>query len=500
MPRRRLAFFLAALTFATSLTAEEKKGPKASLQVVQLHVSRKPPTDRFGPRGTDSVGVEFLVRIPGKHPLRVDDTSKVTVFGDERGNSLKSVNTRFRRSVRVSKTLQSIIVSVFEYTRVPPGATRLVLAGNLVLVCGTDQKTTPETAVEFKEKSETKVGDLVFRVTKAKGFGVKGPEIMVTGKFADIKTLTIKGNDGKEAVAYTSGSRWEPNGAYTRAYSLKDPIEQGKVKVTYFAREEKVTVPTDLSIGVGLSSDSAGGARPKDAEKPARKSQAPTMLSIQRKLDEAEFGPGGRDSILVYFAADVPGKKVIRLDYKGNKVKTFADDEGNSVMTEPKGTDRTNFGEFPQVAKDGASIITYVYAHGRLPAKGARRLHLGGEMLALAGADEKTTGETKVEFKAKSQTKVGDLVLIVDQEKYGDGGPSFELKGQVAAFKSVIVTGESGKETIEGLTRWMDHRDGTRSYYFVLKKPVKAGTVVLNYYAKEERVPVPVDLTFGVGF
>jgi hypothetical protein len=88
-------------------------------------------------------------------------------------------------------------------------------------------------------------------VTQAKGIAGSGPLFTVTPAGPIFKTVNVKDADGK-AVAATLWGTSSKGKIWTKTFSLKKEITKGKFTVTYFSKEEKVTVPVDLEVGVGL--------------------------------------------------------------------------------------------------------------------------------------------------------------------------------------------------------------------------------------------------------
>src|SRR5262249_39079896 len=131
------------------------------------------------------------------------------------------------------------------------GAAKLILKGDLVVVCGLEEKTTAEKEVAMKEKTEAKLGDFTLKVNQEKGFGGAGANFTLTAARPIIKSVTVKDADGKTVETsnfgnYGFGKTWTYN------YSLRKVVEKPKITITYFSKEEKVTVPINLSLGVGL--------------------------------------------------------------------------------------------------------------------------------------------------------------------------------------------------------------------------------------------------------
>jgi hypothetical protein len=144
-------------------------------------------------------------------------------------------------------------VSVFGTAAPAKGASKSVVKGSLVLICGTDEKTTDEKEVEMKDKAETTLGDFTIKVTQEKGFGGSGASFTITANNPTLKVVNVKDADGKTVETMTFGSPYQSfDKKWTASYTLKKVVEKPKISITYFSKEEKVTVPVDLGMGVGL--------------------------------------------------------------------------------------------------------------------------------------------------------------------------------------------------------------------------------------------------------
>src|SRR5688572_9877773 len=117
---RKLIVISLALTVAWPFAAADDgpKGdqPKATLEPLSLHVRRRPDEKRFGRYKMQSdewTSVEFLVTLPGKQMIRIDESSKTTVFADDKGQSLLDPQrTRFSPYPRMSPDREAMVVVV----------------------------------------------------------------------------------------------------------------------------------------------------------------------------------------------------------------------------------------------------------------------------------------------------------------------------------------------------------------------------------------------------
>jgi hypothetical protein len=221
---------------------------------MKLAVERALDEKEYVPR-YDSTRVEFRVALPGRQLLGVDPGSRVAEFGDDRGNSLidpkSATPVRFTPYPRVAKDRGSMLVEVVSVTRAPArGATRVLLKGDLVVRCGTDE-TTAEAVATLADKAETNLGGLTLRVMKGKGAS-GGPDIELVGAFREVKAIAAADDEGKAVELLVANSADLKAGLRTQHYQLRRPLPRVKVRVTYFAAEEKVTIPVDLAFGPGL--------------------------------------------------------------------------------------------------------------------------------------------------------------------------------------------------------------------------------------------------------
>jgi hypothetical protein len=253
----------AALAFADDKDKkDEKKEDKTKSEptavATEIAVNRKLDPKLFMyASGNDQTRVTFMLRYPGKQFLGVDATSKLATMKDDKDNSLldpKSFfQTNFSTFPQIAMDRSAMLVSINAYGKAPgKGATKVLIKGDLVVVCGIDEKTEEVKKFEFKDKGEAKAGDFKVTVNREKGaFGAEGPEFTLTSKIRGVKSVVIKDADDKVAELFPRGS-FGGGDNWSFSYALKKPLKEGKVLITYFSKEEKVKVPIDLSVGIGL--------------------------------------------------------------------------------------------------------------------------------------------------------------------------------------------------------------------------------------------------------
>jgi len=264
---RQLLLLSACLFLGAALAVADEKDKKddktksePTVVPTEIAVNRKADSKQF-PYAfpVDNTRVTFLLKYPGKQFLGVDPSSKLTTLKDDKGNSLMDEKQAFAANFgtypQIALDRTAMLVMVSAYGKAPgKGATKLILKGDLVVVCGTDEKSEELKKFKFEAKAKAKAGDFEVTVTQEKGGfdGKEGPQFTMISKTRAIKSFVVKTGDGKSAEVYPRG--WFPSGdKWTFNYALAKPLEEGSITVTYFAKEEKVKVPIDLTVGLGLS-------------------------------------------------------------------------------------------------------------------------------------------------------------------------------------------------------------------------------------------------------
>jgi hypothetical protein len=235
---------------------EDKTKSEATITPSELAISRKVESKLPYGGFSDGTRVSFILTYPKKHLLGVDKTSKMASMKDDKDNSLiddkQQFSGGFSEFAQVAEDGSAMLVTASAFLKAPgKGATRILIKGDLVVLCGADEKTVESKKIEFKEKTKGKAGDFDVEVTREKdGFGADGPGFTVTTKSRGMRSLVVKDADGKSVEVLKRG--WYGGDQRTYNYALAKPLKEGTIHVTYFSKEEKVKVPIDLSVGLDL--------------------------------------------------------------------------------------------------------------------------------------------------------------------------------------------------------------------------------------------------------
>jgi hypothetical protein len=260
----RILFVLSVcLVFTAFVVADDKdkdkkddktKTEKITVEGAGMDVFRDIDQKLFQYKGVRT-NLTLLVHAPGRQFLGVDQSSKLESLKDDKGNSLiddKSfTKPNFNPYATISPNRAAMLVTVYSSGKAPgKGASKIVIKGELVTMCGTEEKASAETKVEFKDKAEVKIGDLTLKVQQAKGF-FGGPAFQVVGPHP-VKGITVKDGDGN-GIEASGGQPYRTGKEWVSSYSIRKELPEGKVTITYFSKEEKVKVPVDLTFGLDLA-------------------------------------------------------------------------------------------------------------------------------------------------------------------------------------------------------------------------------------------------------
>ena len=216
-------------------------------------------------------GTSLTVRLsmPHKRIVKVDkDTSKLVRFTDDKGTDLTKSRRRWRQIwlspfARISTDGHDCVVDVMGSSAPAPGARELRLKANIVLLCGTDERTVEQKGVALEPGSAIAVGPVPMKIAAPgrdgqfiTGFGNRPKpktQFKLTSKVSrdKIAKLAFIGPDGRE-MKYRRAASSRSSGNYWALYVMDEKVERATVRITYYAKSERVTVPVDLSIGLGL--------------------------------------------------------------------------------------------------------------------------------------------------------------------------------------------------------------------------------------------------------
>jgi len=247
----------AALAPADDKDSKDKKKDdrtKSEPTVVATYfgVSRKLDVKEF-PRDAPYSGntyVTFLMRYPGKALLEIDQSGSKVSMKDDKGNVLLDEKSAPQDRVRLSSISEdrtAMTMTVSSTGKTPgKGATKVMLKGALIVLCGLDEKTAVTKPFAFEDKAEKKLGDLTLTVQRDDN----GLRLNLQSKTRGIKRFAVEA--GGKTTDMKPGSWFTGSESSSFTYYLDRSVKEGNVTITYYSKEEKVKVPLDLSVGASL--------------------------------------------------------------------------------------------------------------------------------------------------------------------------------------------------------------------------------------------------------
>jgi len=263
-----LACVMLCVTFALADDKKEAKKSAPTAQAIRVSVHRKVDEKlaeqfllgKFG-SGTE---VELLVRCPDRPLLGPEKWNKLTVE-DDKGNVLNDPKdlsrVNFLILTQVSFDRAAMAFAVPTEGLPGKGAKKLLLRGELVVLCGTEEKSVEAKKFDFAEGTTAKAGDFQVKVVRNKGlyrdngkYRTGSSQLRVsTDAFTRdvVKGVVVKDADGETLDVAQPGVGVRVPFDTSSDFVLTKPVKQGTVVVTYFAKSEQFEVPIDLSIGLG---------------------------------------------------------------------------------------------------------------------------------------------------------------------------------------------------------------------------------------------------------
>ena len=271
--KRWMILLSAAALFAAaglSLVSAQKAGAKKpTAEVVGLSVAKPRTGDKFGrseAQGlTAGTRVCFKIAMPDSFIIKLDtDAGKLKTFADDKGTDLVPKKARFGSRwlgwPGIDKDKHTCRFVVQNTKAVPAaGATALTVQADIVLLCGADPKEGEQKNVALKAGSEVTIGPVAMKIEAVKDSDWGGGKFTVqftsSTDLTSIRELTFLDSAGKKIEGQkVSSASWGMAGrmTYRRTYGLKRKVASATIRISYFGRMEKRTVPIDAKIAVGL--------------------------------------------------------------------------------------------------------------------------------------------------------------------------------------------------------------------------------------------------------
>lgn len=241
----RIACALALLVCA-ALTAA---AADPSVKAYALNVNNPPagaPKEIVSPAYT---GVYMFVQVPGKQILSFDPAATKLALTDDKGTDLGGPKVLPGNSLAIDKSKEQGRLYVLGNKAPAAGATRARVKGELVLYCGSGEKTATVEKLALKDKEKATAGPVTFEVIVAKD------KLTVTFKAegASVKAVNFTTPDGKPLTQSGTITLSAPGGKVSQSatYTLPPKTEAVAIKLTYYEKTESVKLAVDTDTGVG---------------------------------------------------------------------------------------------------------------------------------------------------------------------------------------------------------------------------------------------------------
>jgi hypothetical protein len=259
---KRLAT-LAALAWMLTLVSYAPAQDKDGIEIIGLEMRKPLPRERQQmmlafTRGT---GFEMVITRKDQHILGVDrQGSKVTSCVDDKGTDLtKAPKDTFPVEwVGFGERIGpdgKVVVLQTRVAGVPAtGASKITLKGTISLYCGKEEKSVEKKDMEIKAGAKFEVGPITIQPPQFGG----GPNtsVSLTMDLPRLKSVKFFDADGKELTAFGSTTPgrigFGEKVQYQYAWFFDKKHDKLTAKIVYFDKVEKVSVPLELSIGLGF--------------------------------------------------------------------------------------------------------------------------------------------------------------------------------------------------------------------------------------------------------
>jgi hypothetical protein len=260
----RLFGALCLFAAGTVVLAEDDAKTTATARATGLSIRKPLPPKKkemfaFTPPGT---GLEVTVSAPGKFILGIDTkASKLGHFTDDKKTKFDSgggIGGMSWLSDFAQITPDGEQCTLQLSARTPPAkdANKLLVQATVVLKCGAEEKTTETKKITLKQNAETTIGSYTVKVL-SEGSNFSGGQVEIQSDARDVKKAEFFDANGKaieivlqpfRGTAFTGAGKMKQS----ISYFLPKKMDAVSVKITYFSKVDSLSVPFDLSVGIGL--------------------------------------------------------------------------------------------------------------------------------------------------------------------------------------------------------------------------------------------------------
>lgn len=220
-----------------------------SVKAYALNVNNPPagaPKEIVSPPYT---GAYLFIQTPDKHVVAMDASATKLALTDDKGSDLNPKSPLPGNALAIDKTKEQSRLYVLGSKAPSAGATRVRVKGELVLLCGTGEKTATAEKLAVKDKEKVEVGPAALAVAVAKDKA----SVSLKADGGTVKSVTLTGGDGKALAAGGTINLSIAGGRLTQTatFALPPKTESVGVKVVYYEKVEPLKLAVDTDTGVG---------------------------------------------------------------------------------------------------------------------------------------------------------------------------------------------------------------------------------------------------------
>ncbi len=260
----RLLGALCLFAAGTVVWAADEAKSIATAQATGLSIRKPLPPKKkerftFAPPGT---GLEVTLSAPGKFILGIDSkASKLGHFTDDKKTKLDTGGgfggtSWLNEFTQITPDGERCAIQLTAQAPPAKDANKILVGATVVLKCGADEKATEMKKIAMKLNTQATVGAFTVKVL-GEGSNFSGGQVEIQSDANNIKKAEFFDANGKAieiAIQPFRNNPFTPAGKMKHAisYFLPKKMDAISVKVTYFNKVESVSVPFDLSVGLGL--------------------------------------------------------------------------------------------------------------------------------------------------------------------------------------------------------------------------------------------------------
>ena len=255
----------AVTVIAGGVWADTPAGARAmSVEVTGLSVTKPPkPKKNGGMTFSSDVGTRITIQVADPNATfldLMDKECKVQSFTDDKGTGLANFGPfgAFNTSSfnAIGEDGHSLNFTLSSKDIPAHGAKEILVKAKAVVLVGSDVKEAETKNVSLAKDTAVKLGTIDAKISSAekpKWGNKEGINVTfrASESFKSVKSLKFLGADGKEIESRRTGSSTMGT-THSVTYSLKAEVKTATIKVEYYSKTENVSVPLDLSVGVGL--------------------------------------------------------------------------------------------------------------------------------------------------------------------------------------------------------------------------------------------------------